>query len=203
MSQHYKDLKEQRGSRASRLAPAERELLDRVRRPTERFTQNDNISWLRTCYEPSTDTAFAAIASEVESKFGDQEVLLNDLKFYDFGDDWHRIFHRIPQLLEVWQTAAEYHERLQEALHPETESYISDDEYGEESETEADYELYYWAVVVGRIHIVDRIALASEGRNAGKVRIVFYDACGRVVRSYRETVDETLNITAVEPPLPV
>jgi hypothetical protein len=63
-------------------------------------------------------------------------------------------------------------------------------------------------MVIGRIQVIDRITLASasegQGTNtadaadAGKVLIVWYDACGRVVRSYREIVNNAADITAVD-----
>ncbi|KAL2857470.1 hypothetical protein BJX68DRAFT_228852 [Aspergillus pseudodeflectus] len=65
-----------------------------------------------------------------------------------------------------------------------------------EYEYEFDYTPYHWAMVIGRIHIIDRInLLASEGQgqspesDAGRMLIVRYNACGRVVRLYRETVN--------------
>ncbi|KAL2823039.1 hypothetical protein BJX63DRAFT_3980 [Aspergillus granulosus] len=196
--QRYRELQVQRGVYASRLAPEERQLLDRVRQPTERFTHGHLVSWIRTAYEPLTEPAFSAIASALETKFGDQDMLLNNPHLYHFGDDWQRIFLRAPQLLQVIQSAAEYRENLEEALHPESESDVSDIDDDRGSEYEFDYTPYHWAMVVGRIHIVDRITLGAEGPNAGKVLIVFYDACGRVVRSYRETVDIAADITAVD-----
>ena len=35
--------------------------------------------------------------------------------------------------------------------------------------------MYHWTLVVGRIDIVNRTTLATEGWNADKVRNVFYD----------------------------
>jgi hypothetical protein len=43
---------------------------------------------------------------------------------------------------------------------------------------------------MGRIYIIDIKALASECRNAGKVLAVWYDECGRVIRSYRQRVED-------------
>ncbi|GIK01976.1 hypothetical protein Aspvir_006019 [Aspergillus viridinutans] len=111
-----------------------------------------------------------------------EECLTND-----FGADWHKIFLRIPQLLESQASAEEYHEHPQEPLREDTESTVR------MSMTTP----YHWALAVGRIHIVDRKMLATEGWKAGKVRIVFYDEFGRVVRSYRAEVDEAADITGV------
>ncbi|KAF4214640.1 hypothetical protein CNMCM8980_008166 [Aspergillus fumigatiaffinis] len=184
---------QQRGSRWSNLTPEERGLLDRVRQPAaERF--REGVPWLRTCYGPSTDAAFSDIVSRLKRQLGRKVIILDDRALYNFGADWHRVFLRIPQLLAFQASAEEYHEDLQEALRGATES----DEEGEDySENEHDYTVYHWALVVGRIHIVDGTTLATEGRNAGKVHIVFYDECGRVVRSYRGEVAEASDITCV------
>lgn len=176
------------------MTPEERGLLDRVRQPAaERF--REGVPWLRTCYEPSTEAAFSSIVSRLEYQFGGQIIILNDPALYNFGPDWHKIFLRIPQLVEHWDSAEGYHERLQEALREESDL---DEEWEDYSEDEDDYIMYYWAVVNGRIHIVDKTTLATEGRNAGKVRIVWYDDCGRVVRSYRAEVEEAADITVVD-----
>ncbi|KAL4972145.1 hypothetical protein BDW66DRAFT_163118 [Aspergillus desertorum] len=162
--QPYRALRVRRGAYASRLLPEERQLLDRVRQPTERFTHSHLVSWLRTAYEPSSEPAFSALATALETKFGDRDMLLDDPILYNFGDDWQRIFLRAPQLLEG----------------------------------DLDYTPYHWAMVIGRIHIVDQTTLAAGGPDAGKVLIVFHDACGRVIRSYHETVNNAADITSVD-----
>ncbi|KAL3489016.1 hypothetical protein BJX62DRAFT_239486 [Aspergillus germanicus] len=196
--QRYRQLKAQRGiHKSSSLSPSERQFLDRVRQPTERFAHSDFVSWLRTSYEPSpsTEAAFSAIASALQDKFG-EDIILNDSRLYNFGDDWQRILLRAAQLLSVEQSV-EYADADADA-----------DADGEsESEYEFDYTPYHWAMVIGRIHIIDRITLVSpsEGQDqgpdaadAGKVLISWYDACGRVVRSYRDTVKNAADITAVD-----
>jgi hypothetical protein len=124
-------------------------------------------------------------------------MLLDDPILYNFGDDWQCIFLRAPQLLEVRQSAEEYREDLEEALHPEDESDVSDND-DDRSEGDFDYTPYHWAMVIGRIHIIDQTTLAAGGPDAGKVLIIFHDACGRVIRSYRETVNNAANITSVD-----
>ncbi|GAQ04643.1 hypothetical protein ALT_1964 [Aspergillus lentulus] len=197
--QSYKDQQEQRGFRWSVLMPEERGILERVRQPVpERI--REWTPWLRTCYEPSTEAAFSRIVDRLESQFGGQIIILNNHALYNFGPDWYKIFLRIPQLLEYWDSAEGYHERLQEALRAESDF----DEEREDNITwgdEGDYLYYYWALVVGRIHIVDKTTLASEGRNAGKVRIVWFDAFGRAVRSYRVELGYAADITAVDNPM--
>ncbi|KAL5044285.1 hypothetical protein BDW71DRAFT_209497 [Aspergillus fruticulosus] len=195
--QPYRALRVRRGAYASRLLAEEQQLLDRARQPTERFTHSHLASWLRTAYEPSSEPAFSALATALETKFGDRDMLLDDPILYNFGDDWQRIFLRAPQLLEVRQSAEEYREDLEEALHPEDESDVSDND-DDRSEGDFDYTPYHWAMVIGRIHIVDQTTLAAGGPDAGKVLIVFHDACGRVIRSYRETVNNAADITSVD-----
>jgi hypothetical protein len=174
------------------LTPEERGLLDRVRRPAaERFAKE--VTWLRTCYEPSTDTAFSDIVSKLEDRFGGEVIILNDPTLYDFGADWHKIFLRIPQLLEFQGSADGYNKRLQKTLQE-----VLNDKGEDSEEYKDDYTVYHWTLVVGRIHVVDGTTLATEGRNAGKVRIVFYDECDRVVRSYSAEVDEAADITSVD-----
>ncbi|RHZ68004.1 hypothetical protein CDV55_105971 [Aspergillus turcosus] len=189
------DRREQRGFRWSVLTPEERGILERVRHPVPERV-HDWTPWLRTCYEPSTEAAFSKIVDWLEYQLGGgQLIILNDPALYNFGPEWHKIFLRIPQLLESWDSAEGYHERLREALREESDLDEELEDYGED---EDDYIMYYWAVVNGRIHIVDKTTLATEGRNAGKVRIVWYDACGRVVRSYRAEVGEAANYTPVD-----
>lgn len=116
------------------------------------------------------------------------------------GTDWHKLFLRIPQLLEYLGSAEDYHEELREALQEDSDL----DEAAEDNiryEDENDYIVYYRALVVGRIYIVDKATLASEGRNAGKVRIVWYDVCGRLVRSYRAELDEAADIAWLDDPM--
>ncbi|KAL3447585.1 hypothetical protein BJX65DRAFT_307992 [Aspergillus insuetus] len=200
------------------LTPSERQLLDRVRLSTERFTHSDFVSWLRTSYEPSpsTEAAFSAIASALQHKFG-EDIILDDSRLYDFGDDWQHIFLGAPQLLSVEQSVEEYNEGLQEALHPETEiesepesdtsnaDADADADRESEPEYEFDYTPYHWAMVIGRIHAIDHITLGTasecqgpDAADARKVLIVWYDACGCVVRLYRETVNNAADITAVD-----
>ncbi|RHZ65986.1 uncharacterized protein CDV56_109164 [Aspergillus thermomutatus] len=187
----YRDqLKQRRIHKASDLTPDDREKLDRLRQPAAERVAG-GVVWLRTCYEPSTDAAFSAISVRLN-----QQLLspLNDASLYDFGADWYKIFLRMPQLLEHFGSAEEYKESVQEALRQGMEWEAEDPAQAEEEgyDPEEDglpwpmfYAEYHRALVIGRIHIVDKKTLASEGRDAGKVLIVFYDECGRVVRSAR------------------
>jgi hypothetical protein len=195
--QPYQNQKKQRGiSKASDLTPQEQDLLCRVRHfPTDRQTPAERL-WLRTCYQPSSDAAFSRIETHVKQK-GGIEPILNDASLYNFGPDWQRIFLRMPQLLESG-SADEYEESVKEALDFGIAAEAEDAELAEEDGYDPDedglpwpcfYGQYHMALIMGRIYIIDAKTLASEGRNAGKVLAVWYDQCGRVIRSYRQTVD--------------
>ncbi|KAL2833174.1 hypothetical protein BJY01DRAFT_253592 [Aspergillus pseudoustus] len=174
----------------------------------------------RTSHRHRWRKLFSAIADALECKCGDTDMILNVAEIYDFGRDWQRIFLRAPQLLEVVWSSEEYREWLEEALHyggdadydddheeededDNDDDDDDDDERARESESGSEYKFdytpYHWAMFVGRIHIIDSITLqASGGPDAGKVLIVWYDACGRVVRSCREIVYLAADITTVD-----
>jgi hypothetical protein len=46
---------------------------------------------------------------------------------------------------------------------------------------------YHWVLALGILCIADEKTLSSEGPDAGKVIVVWYDECGRVVRWVRKT----------------
>ncbi|KAJ5797044.1 uncharacterized protein N7518_005584 [Penicillium psychrosexuale] len=56
------------------------------------------------------------------------------------------------------------------------------------------YSDYHIQLVINRIHIVDKIALASEGPDAGKVLVVFVDECGRAIRYSRLELKDAADI---------
>ena len=56
------------------------------------------------------------------------------------------------------------------------------------------YSEYLWRLIAGRIHIGDAITLASEGRDAGKVLVMWFDQGGRAIRYAREELDEAGSI---------
>lgn len=171
--------------------------MGRVRHfPTERQTPVERL-WLRTCYQTSSDAAFSRIETHVLQKCG-IEPILNDASLYNFGPDWQRIFLLMPQLLES-EPAGEYESRVKEALDSGIEAEAEDAELAEEDGYDPTedglpwpcfYGPYHMALIMGRIYIIDAKTLASEGRNAGKVLAVWFDECGRVIRSYRQRVDD-------------
>lgn len=57
------------------------------------------------------------------------------------------------------------------------------------------YSEYLWRLSAGRIYIADAKTLASKGRNAGKILVVWYDECGRGIRCCRQKLDEVVEET--------
>ncbi|RDW84071.1 uncharacterized protein DSM5745_04397 [Aspergillus mulundensis] len=203
--QPYQEIKQQRGRKASHLTTAERDLLSRVRHPTDRCLDDYFIPWVRTCYESGTDEAWTAIKEKLAGHCGGKTAMaLDNAALYNVAREQRRIFYRVPQLLCVSESARQHRERLRKALYGEdSEEEDPDSDSDAQSEIyldEPDYETYYWALVQGRIHVVDRVALAPEGScpYAGKVRVVWYDACGRTIKYYRADVGYALELTGCD-----
>ncbi|CAG8927359.1 unnamed protein product [Penicillium salamii] len=184
------------------LLPHDQELLNRIRLPTERSLTDDPL-WLRTCYEPSTKDSWARVQSHLEHKFGNPPPIFNSPSLYNFNSDWEKVFLRCPELLISTQSAEEYDEYVNEALQEGIEDESEDAQHAEESGYDpvedglpwiCFYSEYLWRLVAGRIHIVDATTLASDGRDAGKVLVMWFDHCGRAVRYYREELEEAGNI---------
>jgi hypothetical protein len=124
---------------------------------------------------------------------------MDDASQYDFGSNWAKVFLRMPQLLESSESAEEYETSVKEALDSGIEAEAGDAEQAEMDgyDPEEDalpwplfYDEYHMALIMGRIYIIDAKTFAEEGRNAGKVLAVWFDECGRVIRSYRQTVED-------------
>ncbi|KAL4745603.1 hypothetical protein BDW72DRAFT_211157 [Aspergillus terricola var. indicus] len=180
------------------LSEQERELLDRVRQPSAERLPVGTGPWLRTCYGPSTEAAWSAILVELEGSISNARIY-NDASLYDFESHWEKIFLRVPQLLEYRYPLSEYEDETQEALSEAIEDHGLDPEKARESGYDPDedanpwpisYSNYHMLLAMGRIHVVDATTLASEGRDAGKVLIVWFDECGRTIRYVREVLDE-------------
>ena len=153
--------------------------------------------WLRTFYGPGSDAAFASL---MDSRFelpGDNQTILDKAALYDYGSSWHRIFNRLPQLLDRCQLSAEeFQENMEEAKKEAVQAEIDDREIAEESGYDPDedgepwpvlYECYQWAATFGFLFIVDEKTLSPSSPHSGKVRVVWFDERGRVVRHRRET----------------
>ncbi|KAJ6016938.1 hypothetical protein N7451_000317 [Penicillium sp. IBT 35674x] len=188
-----------------RLPAHSRELLERVRQPNiGRATLND-IYWLRTHYGQDSEPSWNTIYDDQMSRLLEEDSICNDQSLYNFGSDWERIFLIKPELLETDLTAEEYEEATQMALSEGIELEADSPQRVEDSRDpvdDLDLDLrisfsYHQAVSLNRIHIVDAKTLASEGLDAGKVLIVFFDEFGRTVRFAREEAFESVEMTAL------
>lgn len=59
------------------------------------------------------------------------------------------------------------------------------------------YSDYHMQLVIGCIHVVDAITLASDACNSGKVFVVWFDECGRAIHYSREVLDDASNIAGL------
>jgi hypothetical protein len=104
--------------------------------------------------------------------------LLNDASRYDFGDNWERVFMRMPQLLEKWRVDAQvYRQRVQQAL---MDVRRRDEEEWRSggiptTPTSKLYEDYHWAMQVGSLFVVDERTLSSTVPDAGTGLVVWFD----------------------------
>lgn len=159
--------------------------------------------WLRTCYTPGTDEQHAELLgpNELESAH-----LLSDPALYDFGPNWSRVLDIFPELLGlpdhneqqahhayIQSAVAKFHV-ANAALAAADPSTISNDpltfiertrEYYPAEEVRAHIlgamqSSIHKACVVNYILVEDQTALET-----GKVRLLFLDARGRVVRKTR------------------
>ena len=182
-----------------------RELLKRVRQPNNRRATLGDIYWLRTSYGQDLEPAWNTIYDTEMSRLLEEDSICNDKSLYNFGPNWERIFLIKPELLETDLTAEEYEEATQLGLREGIELKADSPqraENGRDPVDDIDLDLqvsfsYHQAISLNRIHIVDATTLASEGSDAGKVLIVFFDEFGRTVRYAREEPFESVEMTAL------
>ncbi|MCJ1432898.1 hypothetical protein MMC27_002256 [Xylographa pallens] len=184
------------------LSPADQALLASVRSHSERRVSTP--VWLRTCYRDhdgnSTDAAHKALRMSTEGFYepdaqGHTHVF-DDAMLYDYGSqDWQRIFTRIPELLSAKGCTADYYEQgkaaaVQVAIEADDEE---DVELEEQGYTKSEDGLHWsemfqgvhYASVVGEIWIAD-----EEAINSGRLLMVWFDDCGRVIRWVRMPAEE-------------
>jgi hypothetical protein len=127
--------------------------------------------------------------------------IYSDKSLYNFGSNYENIFPRVPQLLESSTRPEEFEEYLKETFDEAIEDEALDPKHAEENgyDPEGDlnpwpifYSEYHVALAAGRIYVVDAKAVASEGHDAGKVLVIWYDECGRTIRYYRERVRDAI-----------
>lgn len=169
-----------------------RELLKRIRQPNNGRATLGDIYWLRTSYGQDSEPAWNTIYNTEMSRLLEEDSICNDESLYNFGPNWERIFLIKPELLETDLTAEEYEEATQLGLREGIEL--------KADSANLDLQIsfsYHQAISLNRIHIVYAITLASEGSDAGKVLIVFFDEFGRTVRYAREEPSESVEMTAL------
>ncbi|KAJ5719735.1 hypothetical protein N7493_007313 [Penicillium malachiteum] len=203
----YRIQKRNAGSYVNDLPAHSQELLQRVRQPNiGRDIVNDQlILWLRTYYADDSEPAWDTIYEEEMTRFLEEDMICNDESLYNFGPNWERIFLLKPEILETGQSLAKYEEvtqlALSEAAQFEADAHSSaEDSRDPADDLELDSQIsfdYHQKKSLNRIHIVDATTLASDGPDAGKVLIVFFDEFGQTVRYAREEADEAVENTAL------
>ncbi|KAI4090292.1 MAG: hypothetical protein LQ344_004840 [Seirophora lacunosa] len=166
--------------------------------------------WLRTHYAPGSNLKHEMLVADVDmdnAVDGDHR-LLNDHHLYNYGPDWQRVFHVLPELLENYKPTWESYEQAQReavgALKAYTEGGVprarqtspmlvhnlTGGGYGggpgfqgqqlEDEIARALQSQVHSACVVTWLVLEDEEALRR-----GKVAVMFVDAGGNVVRSSR------------------
>jgi hypothetical protein len=154
--------------------------LDRVRQPSIERRLTDGPYWVRTCYEPSSESFWAAIQSHLERKYSEPDIC-NDPSLYNFGSNWEKIFFGCHS---CWTLD----------IHRQVAEDGGYDSVEDENPWTLFYSDYHMQLVINRIHIVDKTTLASGGPDAGKVLVVFVDECGRAIRYSRRELKDAADI---------
>jgi hypothetical protein len=181
---------------AGTLPQAEQDMLALARPGNERNLGASIL--LRTYYGPGSDDASAAIVQTCKAYAGiGPECVFDDAARYDYGEEWQRIFGRIPQLLEVEDGYEE--ERAAEFDKAQEDSDPKDEELGGCTWSRDDLSLgelfnrYHLASRVGVIYILDEEALGEpeDGSDVPydddrELLVVWYDAHAKTVRWRRK-----------------
>ncbi|KAJ5925177.1 hypothetical protein N7454_007816 [Penicillium verhagenii] len=183
-----------------------RELFERVRQPNNGPATLGDIYWLRTSYGQDSESAWNTIYDTEMSRLLGEDSICNDESLYNFGPNWEGIFLIKSELLETELTAEEYEEATQSGLREGIELEANSPQRAGNSgglvdDIDLDLQIsfsYHQAISLNRIHIVDTTTLASEGPDAGKVLIVFFDEFGRTVRYAREEPFDDIEMMDVD-----
>jgi hypothetical protein len=161
--------------------------------------------WLRTCYRDregsGTDAAFAALIQSAQlPTVPGYRLVFDDSALYDYGPGgWQRIFTRMPQMLERSYTPETYDwkkkEALEEALEADAEEEAELEEEGYSRSEDGTpwmerYSRLHYVTAIGTLYIIDEEALSTQPPKKGRLLVVWYDDCGRVVRWNRQTAAE-------------
>lgn len=159
--------------------------------------------WLRTYSGPGSDAVFSSMMDSRSDDPGGNQLVLDNADLYNYGTNWQHIFTRLPQLLDrLDMSAEEYQERVEEATKEALQQEIDDWEMAEANDYDPDedatpwprlYECYQWAVTFGFLFTIDEKALSPSSQHSGKVRVLWFDECGRVVRYNRQNAWDASN----------
>jgi hypothetical protein len=186
---------------AGQLSQAEQDLLT-LARPYSNERNPGGILLLRTYYGPGSDAAFEGIMQTCRAYAGiSEQCVLSDAARYGYGDDWQRVFGRMPQLLECGasyeeERAAEFARAQGEESDLEEEEALGGWSRDELSLGEL-FNRYHLASKVGVIYVLDEETLGDDGNGLEgvscddrEVLVVWYDAHGKTVRWRRRSAVE-------------
>jgi hypothetical protein len=167
------------------LAPLRTELQRKLASPFS-FVPNGSycwgVIWLRTCYHEDSDEAHQRLLDRLnwDQALELEELILDDVALYDYGDDWDRIFEVVPErLLEELLDDKRLRDAPEIRKAPVREEQHKLDIEGVADLKQATVRLHYHAVRK-YLFVADKTAL-----DTGKVLVVFFDDCGRMVRQSR------------------
>ncbi|KAJ5726592.1 uncharacterized protein N7483_007949 [Penicillium malachiteum] len=167
------------------ITEAEKDLLARVRKPSDR-RDTGTTRLIRTFYGEGSDDSFAELLDEAEFDL-DFQPHFDDATLYDAGSNngfqsLHEILTRLPQILEHTAWFFDFREeQKQEALKEAPGLFTDNFEYS--------VEITHKAARWGNVFIYDK-----EAYYEGDILLVYFDDHGRVIRYYRvEGADDLSN----------
>lgn len=176
---------------AGGLPQADQDILAIARPYNERRLYE--VRLLRTYYGAGSDEVFDAVVQTCQAYAGiGPESVFSDAARYNYGEDWWRVFGRMPQVLECH--AGYEAERAAEFARAQEESDEEDEELGGWSRD--DFSLaelfndYHLASKAGVIYVLDEETLGEDDEEDGsavsygqrELLVVWYDAQGKMVR---------------------
>ena len=185
------------------LSQAEQDILALARPYEERNLGEFRL--LRTYYGPGSDDAFEAVVKICEVYGGIRpECVFSDAARYGYGEDWQRLFGRMPQLLECDDGYEEERAaKFAEAQEKEGEDGCEyDGSLGELSLGDL-FNRYHLASQVGVLYVLDEETLGEDedgsevSHDDREILVVWYDAYGKTVRWRRGRADNISNEMAL------
>lgn len=152
---------------------------------------------MRTCYEPGSDISHERLLTSLpyfieEATDGeDDECLLDDQSLYGYGDDWTRIFRRLPELVKGDHTSLNDQPKI--IRDAQIKAVRAFEKEKLEGLKEPDSSFVHIMCASSYFFIED-----AEALRTGSLLVVWLDDCGRVVRQGRCPADELTDISALE-----